>query len=162
YGRQYRNLTVVHSCALPICQTAGEQVAALQAEGDDAILCIATPGVDVSALQDSLAELGVTAVIDGGAAENQTGALPVLAAGHALEGVGRLNLIFTQGGGCRVELADPVAAGTLLADRAAWEQYGDGGQQETPAASDAADPEKDTARSEERRVGQEGRAARAA
>ena len=128
-----------------LIQTAGEQVAALQAEGADAILCIATSGVDVSALQDSLAELGVTAVIDGGAAENQTGALPVLAAGHALEGVGRLNLVFTQGGGCRVELADPVAAGTLLADRAAWEQYGDGGQQETPAASDAADPEKDTA-----------------
>ena len=125
-------------------QTAGEQVAALQAEGADAILCIATPGVDVSALQESLAGLGVTAIIDGGATENQNASIPVLAAGHALGAVGRLDLVFTQGGGCRVELAEPVVDNTLQADRATWESYGSG-EQEEAAAPDAADPEKDTA-----------------
>ncbi|MFR3225849.1 MAG: hypothetical protein ACLTNY_02655, partial [Blautia massiliensis (ex Durand et al. 2017)] len=125
-------------------QTAGEQVAALQAEGADAILCIATPGVDVSALQESLVGLGVTAIIDGGATENQNASIPVLAAGHALGAVGRLDLVFTQGGGCRVELAEPVVDNTLQADRATWESYGSG-EQEEAAAPDAADPEKDTA-----------------
>lgn len=125
-------------------QTAGEQVAALQAEGADAILCIATPGVDGSALRDALAGLGVTAIIDGGAAESQTGSVPVLAAGHGLEAVGRLDLVFTQGGGCRVELADPVVDNTLQASRATWERYGDGST-DASAAPDTADPEKDTA-----------------
>lgn len=130
-----------------LAQTASEQVAALQAEGVDAILCIATPGVDVSALQDTLAQLGVTAVIDGGATENQTGSVPVLAAGQGLNAVGRLNLVFTQGGNCRVELTDAVSAETLKANRDIWNRYGSGdtGDASSEAAADAANPEKDTA-----------------
>ena len=130
-----------------LAQTASEQVAALQAEGVDAILCIATPGVDVSALQDTLAQLGVTAVIDGGATENQTGSVPVLAAGQGLNAVGRLNLVFTQGGNCRVELTDAVSAETLKANRDIWNRYdsGDTGDASSEAAADAANPEKDTA-----------------
>lgn len=130
-----------------LAQTASEQVAALQAEGVDAILCIATPGVDVSALQDTLAQLGVTAVIDGGATENQTGFVPVLAAGQGLNAVGRLNLVFTQGGNCRVELTDAVSAETLKANRDIWNRYdsGDTGDASSEAAADAANPEKDTA-----------------
>lgn len=130
-----------------LAQTAGEQVAALQAEGVDAILCIATPGVDVSALQDTLAQLGVTAVIDGGATENQAGSVPVLAAGRGLNAVGRLNLVFTQGGNCRVELTDAVSAETLKANRDIWNRYGSGdtGDASSEAAADAANPEKDTA-----------------
>ena len=130
-----------------LAQTASEQVAALQAEGVDAILCIATPGVDVSALQDTLAQLGVTAVIDGGATENQTGSVPVLAAGQGLNAVGRLNLVFTQGGNCRVELTDAVSAETLKANRDIWNHYGSGdtGDASFEAAADAANPEKDTA-----------------
>lgn len=130
-----------------LAQTASEQVAALQAEGVDAILCIATPGVDVSALQDTLAQLGVTAVIDGGATENQTGSVPVLAAGQGLNAVGRLNLVFTQGGNCRVELTDAVSAETLKANRDIWNHYGSGdtGDASSEAAADAANPEKDTA-----------------
>lgn len=130
-----------------LAQTASEQVAALQAEGVDAILCIATPGVDVSALQDTLAQLGVTAVIDGGATENQAGSVPVLAAGQGLNAVGRLNLVFTQGGNCRVELTDAVSAETLKANRDIWNRYGSGdtGDASSEAAADAANPEKDTA-----------------
>lgn len=130
-----------------LAQTASEQVAALQAEGVDAILCIATPGVDVSALQDTLAQLGVTAVIDGGATENQADSVPVLAAGQGLNAVGRLNLVFTQGGNCRVELTDAVSAETLKANRDIWNRYGSGdtGDASSEAAADAANPEKDTA-----------------
>ena len=126
-------------------QTASEQVAALQAEGVDVILCIATPGVDVSALQDTLSQLGVTAVIDGGATENQTGAVPVLAAGQGLSAVARLNLVFTQGGGCRVELTDAIPAQTLTANRDTWNAYVPDADSIAETAADAADPDKDTA-----------------
>ena len=129
-----------------LAQTASEQVAALQAEGVDAILCVVTPGVDVSALQDTLSKLGVTAVIDGGATENQTGAVPVLAAGYGLEGVGRLDLVFTQGGSCRVQLQDSVTASAMTANRDIWNRYAsDAAASDGDAASDAADPGKDTA-----------------
>ena len=129
-------------------QTASEQVAALQAEGADVILCVAAPGVDVAALEDTLAGLGVAAVIDGGADENRDGALPVLAAGARLGSVGRLDLVFTQGGGCRVQLADAIPEATLVADRDRWNAYlttaEDGSLTMRPAV-DTADPEKDVA-----------------
>ena len=127
-----------------LAQTASEQVAALQAEGVDVILCVATPGVDVSALQDTLSQLGVTAVIDGGTTENQTGSVPVLAAANALNAVARLDLVFTQGGSCRVVLNDAIPAQTLTANRDTWNRYVP--TEETVAsASDAADPEKELA-----------------
>ena len=58
-----------------LTQTASEQVAALQAQGVDAIICIATPGVDTAALQTTLKDLGVTAIVDGSWAEADITAL---------------------------------------------------------------------------------------
>lgn len=136
-----------------LAQTASEQVAALQAEGADVILCVAAPGVDVAALQDTLAQLGVAAVIDGGATENQTGKVPVLAAGYGLDGVGRLDLVFTQGGGCRVQLADMVVPATMQANRDRWNRYQSGDSEETADAgedsADAADPSAPTERADQ-------------
>lgn len=126
-----------------LTQTASEQVAALQAEGVDAIICIATPGVDVSALENTLAELGVTAVIDGGSTEAQSGAVPVLPAGNGSEGVARLNLVFTQGGSCRVELQETVTAEALEAQLTTWEQYLTTDAEGTTVLADTANPEKD-------------------
>ena len=44
---------------------------------------------------------GVTAIIDGTTAESSPN---VLGAGLGLDGVAPLNLVFTQGGGCRAEV----------------------------------------------------------
>ena len=126
-----------------LAQTASEQVAALQAQGVDAIICITTPGVDTAALQTTLKDLGVTAVIDGsGTAATQDG---VCSAGAALglDGVARFDLVFTQGGGVAVRGADNVTAATLQASRATWESLA-GAADTTTTGSDAADPDKDT------------------
>ena len=86
--------------------TAAEQITALQNAGCDAILAIVStaPAGD---WQKALLSQGVTAIIDGTTAENGTN---VLGAGLGLTGVAQLDLVFTQGGGCRVELRQPVAA----------------------------------------------------
>ena len=129
-----------------LAQTASEQVAALQAEGVDVILCIATPGVDVQALEGTLADLGVTAVINGNGENLQGTALPVLAAGKGTGEVGQLNLVFTQGGGCRVELQAKVTTEqleTTLTNE--WSQYLTTTEDGTPALADSADPNKDVA-----------------
>ena len=129
-----------------LAQTASEQVAALQAEGADVILCIATPGVDVGALADTLADLGVAAVINGSGTEVENAALPVLAAGQGTGEVARLNLVFTQGGSCRVELASKVTAGdleTALNDQ--WSQYLTTGEDGSLTVTDTADPDKNVA-----------------
>ena len=126
-----------------LAQTASEQVAALQAQGVDAIICITTPGVDTAALQTTLKDLGVTAVIDGsGTAATQDG---VYSAGAALglDGVARFDLVFTQGGGVAVRGADNVTAAALQASRATWESLA-AAADTTTTGSDAADPDKDT------------------
>ena len=126
-----------------LAQTASEQVAALQAQGVDAIICITTPGVDTAALQTTLKDLGVTAVIDSsGTAATQDG---VYSAGAALglDGVARFDLVFTQGGGVAVRGADNVTAATLQASRATWESLA-AAADTTTTGSDAADPDKDT------------------
>ena len=126
-----------------LAQTASEQVAALQAQGVDAIICITTPSVDTAALQTTLKDLGVTAVIDGsGTAATQDG---VYSAGAALglDGVARFDLVFTQGSGVAVRGADNVTAATLQASRATWESLA-AAADTTTTGSDAADPDKDT------------------
>ena len=126
-----------------LAQTASEQVAALQAQGVDAIICVTTPGVDTAALQTTLKDLGVTAVIDGsGTAATQDG---VYSAGAALglDGVARFDLVFTQGGGVAVRGADNVTAAALQASRATWESLA-AAADTTTTGSDAADPDKDT------------------
>ena len=84
--------------------TAAEQITALQNAGCDAILAIAStaPAGD---WQKALLSQGVTAIIDGTTAENGTN---VLGADLGLTGVAQLDLVFTQGGGCRVEI-DAIA-----------------------------------------------------
>ena len=94
--------------------TAAEQITALQNAGCDAILAIVStaPAGD---WQKALMSQGVTAIIDGTTAENGTN---VLGADLGLTGVAQLDLVFTQGGGCRVELRQPVAAADTAADAA--------------------------------------------
>ena len=89
--------------------TAAEQITALQNAGCDAILAIAStaPAGD---WQKALLSQGVTAIIDGTTAENGTN---VLGADLGLIGVAQLDLVFTQGGGCRVEVRQPVAAAEM-------------------------------------------------
>ena len=87
-----------------LTQTASEQVAALQAQGVDAIICIATPGMDTAALQTTLKDLGVTAIVDGSSSASGQDTLYRAGAALGLDGVARFDLVFTQGGGCRAEV----------------------------------------------------------
>lgn len=82
-------------------QTASEQVAALTAKGADAVICILGPDFtqDDDAFLRQLAQLGVTAVIDGGLKDAvSSAALPVLPAATGLSQVARLDLTFSASG----------------------------------------------------------------
>ena len=120
--------------------TAAEQITALQNAGCDAILAIAStaPAGD---WQKALLRQGVTAIIDGTTAENGTN---VLGADLGLTGVAQLDLVFTQGGGCRVELRQPVAAAEMESRRATWLAMSTADAAQADTAADAADPGKDT------------------
>ena len=120
--------------------TAAEQITALQNAGCDAILAIAStaPAGD---WQKALLSQGVTAIIDGTTAENGTN---VLGADLGLTGVAQLDLVFTQGGGCRVELRQPVAAAEMESRRATWLAMSTADAAQADTAADAADPGKDT------------------
>ena len=127
-----------------LTQTASEQVAALQAQGVDAIVCITTPGVDAAALQSTLKSLGVTAVIDGSSTVNTQDDVYCAGAALGLDGVARLDLVFTQGGGVTARGSEAVSAETLLASRNTWENLNAIVSADTQTGSDAADPDKDT------------------
>lgn len=121
--------------------TANEQITALQNAGCDAIIAVAstTPEGD---WQKALLNSGVTAIIDGTTAESSAN---VLGAGLGLDGVAQLNLVFTQGGGCRAEVQSAVTADTLQAKRTDWETLAaSAAADDQTTASDAADPDKDT------------------
>ena len=126
-----------------LTQTASEQVAALQAQGVDAIICIATPGVDTAALQTTLKDLGVTAIVDGSSSASGQDTLYRAGAALGLDGVARFDLVFTQGGGVAVRGADTVTADTLQASRSTWESLTITAD-DTQTGGDAADPDKDT------------------
>ena len=126
-----------------LTQTASEQVAALQAQGVDAIICIATPGVDTAALQTTLKDLGVTAIVDGSSSASGQDTLYRAGAALGLDGVARFDLVFTQGGGVAVRGADTVTADTLQASRSTWESLTIT-TDDTQTGDDAADPDKDT------------------
>ena len=117
-----------------------EQITALQNAGCDAILAIVStaPAGD---WQKALLSQGVTAIIDGTTAENGTN---VLGADLGLTGVAQLDLVFTQGGGCRVELRQPVAAAEMESRRATWLAMSTADAAQADTAADAADPGKDT------------------
>ena len=122
--------------------TANEQITALQNAGCDAIIAVAATAPDGD-WQKALLSQGVTAIIDGTTAENGTN---VLGADLGLDGVARMNLVFTQGGGCRVELQSPVTAAALESNRDSWLSMSAAAlAQEEAAAADAANPDKDTA-----------------
>ena len=120
--------------------TANEQIAALQNAGCDAIIAIAAtaPGGD---WQKALLNSGVTAIVDGTAAENGTN---VLGAAQGLGGIARLDLVFTQGGGCRAVLQSAVTAEAMESSRSTWLEMA-AAQAQTETAADTADPGKDTA-----------------
>ncbi|WP_294843355.1 GH25 family lysozyme [uncultured Gemmiger sp.] len=120
--------------------TANEQIAALQNAGCDAIIAIAAtaPGGD---WQKALLNSGVTAIIDGTAAENGTN---VLGAAQGLGGIARLDLVFTQGGSCRAVLQSAVTAEAMESSRSTWLEMA-AAQAQTDTAADTADPGKDTA-----------------
>lgn len=77
--------------------TASEQVAALKAEGADAILCVLGSDLDAAALAGQLKALGVTYLIAGSVAESDA-ANNILGAGLGATGVARLDLTFAQDG----------------------------------------------------------------
>lgn len=103
--------------AADAAETAAAQVAALQAQGADAILCVVGADTDPTPLLDALRGLGVNAVISGYAgAVQQSGGMPVLAVGTGAAGVARLDLTFAQSGTvsaapAAVERAEPGEAG---------------------------------------------------
>ena len=80
--------------------TANEQITALQNAGCDAIIAVASTAPEGD-WQKALLNSGVTAIIDGMTVESSAN---VLGAGLGLDGVAQLNLVFTQGGGCRAEV----------------------------------------------------------
>lgn len=99
--------------AADLALAASEQVAALQAQGADAILCIAGPDTDISGIYADLADLGVTAVLDAGATANSTAkanGIAVVAAGSGWDSVGCLNLTFAADGSMTAEPASMSAA----------------------------------------------------
>ncbi|WP_455500076.1 GH25 family lysozyme [Gemmiger sp.] len=120
--------------------TASEQIAALQNLGCDAILAVASTAPEGD-WQKTLLNAGVTAIIDGTSTENGTN---VLGADLGLNGIAQLNLVFTQGGGCRAEPQSPVTAQTLEANRDTWNKLTSDEVAQLTAAADAADPDKDT------------------
>lgn len=85
--------------------TASEQVAALQAKGADAVICLAGPDTNVSEILDTLTELGVTAVLTTG--ETAAGSGICVAAADGWNSIGKLDLTFETDGGVT------AAAGTV-------------------------------------------------
>jgi 2',3'-cyclic-nucleotide 2'-phosphodiesterase (5'-nucleotidase family)/GH25 family lysozyme M1 (1,4-beta-N-acetylmuramidase) len=92
-------------------QTASEQAAALKAEGADAILCLAAADMDPAPLLDGLQQLGVTAVLWGGAQSDLSGALPVVGAGLGPGAAAEADLVFAPDGtvSCQVQQKDAAA-----------------------------------------------------
>lgn len=120
--------------------TAAEQIAALQDLGCDAILAVVSTAPEGD-WQKALLNAGVTAIIDGTSTENGTN---VLGADLGLGGVAQLDLVFTQGGGCRAVPQSPVTADTQQSRRSVWEKLTSDALDQAAAAADAADPDKDT------------------
>lgn len=101
-----------------LAQTASEQVAALKAAGAQAIVCIAGPDTDVSAILNDLKTLGVNAVVSANATSTDTsGGLPVIGVGSGLDGMGSFELVFDANGGVSVRNAQTLPAATLQANR---------------------------------------------
>lgn len=107
--------------AADLKQTASEQVAALRAENVDAIVCVVGPDTDYTSILNDLKDLGVNAVIAGGAAEEvSSSGITVVPAGGGLEAVGCLELTFTASGSVTAK-ASQVTRSTMTAARSSFD-----------------------------------------
>lgn len=123
--------------AADFAENAAKQIDTLQKQGVDAIVCIASAAPADSSWQKTLLKQGVDAIITTAAtADNDR----VLAAGLGNDGLARLDLTFTQGGGCTVTVQPALTAAALDAARTGY----------TAAATPAPDSEDDTAAPTER------------
>ncbi len=103
-----------------LVQTASEQVAALTAQGAQAIVCVAGPDTDLSRVYTDLQKLGITAVVSALETECFTkNGLNVIGVGGGLEGVGTFELVFDAAGGVGVENPAVHPAATLEGNRGA-------------------------------------------
>lgn len=95
-------------------ENAARQIEALQKQGVDAIVCIASTAPADSGWQKALLKQGVDAIITTAATADSD---RVLAAGLGTDGLARLDLTFTQGGGCTVTVQPALTAAELDAAR---------------------------------------------
>ncbi len=108
--------------AADLKQTASEQVAALRAENVDAIVCVVGPDTDYTAVLGDLSDLGVNAVIAGGATEeNSSSGITVVPAGGGLSAVGCLELTFTASGTVTAK-ASQITEATMTAARSSFDE----------------------------------------
>ena len=100
-----------------LTRVAAEQVAALRAEGAQAIVCLTGAGTRLDAA--ALAELGVNAIItaDPGAESGTVGGIPVLQAADGLQGVAALSLTFGADGSVTAADAGTLTAASLQSRR---------------------------------------------
>ena len=108
--------------AADLKQTASEQVAALRAENVDAIVCVVGPDTDYTAVLGDLSDLGVNAVIAGGATEEVSASgITVVPAGGGLSAVGCLELTFTASGTVTAK-ASQVTEAAMTAARSSFDE----------------------------------------
>src|SRR5699024_9022892 len=100
-----------------LTRVAAEQVAALRAEGAQAIVCLTGAGTRLDAA--ALAELGVNAIItaDPGAESGTVGGIPVTQAADGLQGVAALSLTFGADGSVTAADAGTLTAASLQSRR---------------------------------------------
>ena len=133
----------------PLCRTYTPKSAirgGRSSEESDALLTeldAVSATLDTAALQTTLKDLGVTAIVDGSSSASGQDTLYRAGAALGLDGVARFDLVFTQGGGVAVRGADTVTADTLQASRSTWESLTITAD-DTQTGGDAADPDKDT------------------
>ena len=108
--------------AADLKQTASEQVAALRAENVDAIVCVVGPDTDYTAVLGDLSDLGVNAVIAGGATEEVSASgITVVPAGGGLSAVGCLELTFTASGTVTAK-ASQITQAAMTAARSSFDE----------------------------------------
>lgn len=100
-----------------LTRVAAEQVAALRAEGAQAIVCLT--GAETRLDAAALAGLGVNAIItaDPGAESGTVGGIPVLQAANGLQGVAALSLTFGADGSVTAADAGTLTAASLQSRR---------------------------------------------
>ena len=97
-------------------------MAALRAENVDAIVCVVGPDTDYTAVLGDLSDLGVNAVIAGGATEEVSASgITVVPAGGGLSAVGCLELTFTASGTVTAK-ASQITQAAMTAARSSFDE----------------------------------------